>query len=136
MKTFRKMFRDKRGSELVTESAIGIVLVVVFFGIMFLGVSRVSDNTALYEQVYSKEIALAIDSSYPGMTLSYDLFEISERISRVGIENVVSFRDNRVTVRLKEDSGGYSTKYFSDYSLESGFDSGNVLKISIGGKNE
>ena len=136
MKTFRKMFRDKRGSELVTESVIGIVLVVVFFGIMFLGVSRVSDNTALYEQVYSKEIALAIDSSYPGMTLSYDLFEISERISRVGIENVVSFRDNRVTVRLKEDSGGYSTKYFSDYSLESGFDSGNVLKISIGGKNE
>ena len=130
------MFRNKRGSELVTESAIGIVLVVVFFGIMFLGVSRVADNSALYEQVYSKEIALAIDSSQPGMTLTYDLSAIEEHILDSGVENVVSFQNGEVRVRLQKDGKGYSTKYFSDYEVNSVFDGGKILKISVGEKNE
>tara|TARA_Y100000310_G_C20515584_1_gene731020 strand:- start:443 stop:835 length:393 start_codon:yes stop_codon:yes gene_type:complete len=130
------MFRDKRGSELVTETAIGVLLVVVFFGIMFFGVSRTSDNTALYEQIYSKEIALGVDSSYPGTTLSYDLSKVSEGISDVGVSNVVSFSGGEVTVKLKKGSRGYSTKYFSDYDVNSQFDSGNVLKVSIGVRNE
>jgi hypothetical protein len=130
------MFRNKKGSELVTGSAIGIILVMVFFGIMFLGVSRVADNSALYEQVYSKEIALAIDSSQPGMMLTYDLSVIEEYILDSGVENVVSFRDGKVRVRLNKDSKGYSTKYFSDYEVNGVFDEGKILKISVGRKNE
>ena len=129
--------RAKKASEMLIEGVVNVVIVLIFFGIVFLAVYLFGEGISLREQLYSKEIALAIDSSKPGTILTYDLSGFHDKILNVGTENVISFKDNSVTIKLDRKGKGYSTKYFSNYEVSSAFDDdGNKLIVFVGDKNE
>src|SRR3990167_9089783 len=64
------LFNNKKGLDLMHSTIIFIVLNLIFFLAMFAFVARTGSNAAIYEQIYAKEIALAIDQARPGTTIS------------------------------------------------------------------
>jgi len=111
----------KRGNTAITETTIFIALNIMFFLIMLYFVSNSSKGATLYEQIYAKEIALAIDAAQANTTISIGLDRISNLIKEnkldsnkiVRIDNTNKF----VVVRLG-NSLGYKFNYFSNYPIE------------------
>ena len=109
------IFKNKKASELVYEAIIPIILIIIFFSALFLFVSRTGSNISFYEQVYAKEIALAIDSSNPGTTIAINVDKQRSLFER-DVAGSVTISDGNVKVKLSEGDG-YSYKYFSSYSV-------------------
>jgi len=125
---------DKKGEALVYPLVIFVVLNIIFITLLMLFVFKSSTGALIYEQTYAKELALLIDGAKPGMEINFNFekgFEIAEKnkLSSESIENLVTFKDYQVTVKLS-NSGGYSFNYFSDYDVSSSFE-GHILKIIV-----
>lgn len=114
--------KNKRG-DVLHEAVIFIVLNLIFFGILFMAVSKVSSGTGLHEQVYAKQIALLIDSAKPGTIISINAEEFTKFIEEKEIsENeIISFSKNKVNVKLSRKSSGYNFEFFSTYKIEHSF---------------
>ena len=67
---------NKKGEELLYKEIIFLILFLIFFGIVYAFILRAVSNASLYEQAYSKEIALFIDKAKPGMSISLNLGDI------------------------------------------------------------
>ncbi len=119
-------------SDLIQSVVIYLVLIALFISPLMFFVSRTGSNAAFYEQKYAKEISMFIDSSLPGTTISINLNEIKDFLENN--PNAFSFEDNKVSVKLKQLSTGYSFPYFSDYKIEKSLENNDnqlYLKISI-----
>lgn len=112
------LIRDKRGVNLVYGTVIFIILNLMFFIAMFLVVSRIENEAALYEQAYAKEIALLIDSAEPGTFISLNVDDFNEFIEKklVSEGQIVLINRNKVNIKLS-NGAGYSFIYFSDYDV-------------------
>ncbi|MFA5953658.1 MAG: hypothetical protein WC812_03630 [Candidatus Pacearchaeota archaeon] len=111
------MFDKKKNGEILVENVIFIILNLVFLIILILFLIKQGAGAISLEQVYSKKIALIIDSSSLGMIIKInmqDAKEIAEKNS-VDFSNVVFIDEitHSVTVKLTE-KGGYSYSYFND----------------------
>ncbi len=87
-------------------------------------------ETSVLEEKYTKQIALLIDSAEPGMTIDLNM---EDAIKAAGEENfpvneIVRVNGNVVTVRLKEDSEGYSYSFFNDIDVRANFDTASRTK--------
>ena len=113
-----RLIRDKRGVNLVYGTVIFIILNLMFFIAMFLVVSRIENEAALYEQAYAKEIALLIDSAEPGTFISLNVDDFNEFIEKklVSEGQIVLINRNKVNIKLS-NGAGYSFIYFSDYDV-------------------
>lgn len=113
-----RLIRDKRGVNLVYGTVIFIILNLMFFIAMFLVVSRIENEAALYEQAYAKEIALLIDSAEPGTFISLNVDDFNEFIEKklVSEGQIVLININKVNIKLS-NGAGYSFIYFSDYDV-------------------
>ncbi len=110
--------KNRRG-EILVETIIFVVLNLVFIAILVLFLLRQGSGAALIEESYSKQIALLIDASKPGMIIKLDLedgFDLAEK-NGMNIDEIISFENNAVTVKLKEDSGK-SYSYFNDVEVK------------------
>lgn len=73
----------------------------------------------MYEELYSKQIALIIDKALPGTNITLDiskLYEISDKNKYNGQIINIDNSLNRVNIRLA-DGKGNEYKYFSDYNV-------------------
>lgn len=122
----------KRGDTGLLETVIFIALNIIFFIIMLVFVWNSGQSASVYEEIYAKQIALAIDNSKPGTSMLIDFtkgVEIS-KTPEIKIDNEKKI----VKVNLK-DSGGYGFNFFSDYEAEASV-KGNYILLNIKDKNE
>ena len=109
--------RGKKG-DLLIENILFIILNFVFLTILVLFLLKQGSGAVLLEKTYSKQIALLIDSSEPGMTLKLNMEKVLEVVEENGFDfsKSVYIDGNYVYVKLSEDGGkGYS--FFNDVSI-------------------
>ena len=119
-----------RKKGMVTENIIFISLNLAFFVMLMIFISTSSSGRAIYEQKYSKEIALLIDQTKPG-SIIYINMEDALAKSKIAKEGIVNINETsgKVFVRLAQ-TGGYSFNYFNSVSVSlEYFDKGVILKI-------
>ena len=126
------MFKRKlsRKGNILTENIIFIVLNLTFIIILMLFLFSKTGETSVLEEKYTKQIALLIDSAEPGMTIDLNM---EDAIKAAGEENfpvneIVRVNGNVVTVRLNEDSEGYSYSFFNDIDVRANFDTASRTK--------
>lgn len=128
----------KRGTILV-ENIIFIVLNVLFIAILILFISLRSGNAAVLEEVYAKQIALAIDSAKPGMIINLNMQEGIERakneLGEDNINEIVSINNNVVRVKLREQ-GGYEYSFFNAVDVNAYPDGNDVDYVFVINKLE
>lgn len=118
MKKLKILSLNKRGN-ILTENIIFIILNLVFLSILILFLFSKMGSAAVLEEGYAKKIALLMDSAKPGMVISIDMenaIKIAEK-EKWPVENMVTIKDNIVTVKLRE-KGGYSYSFFNDVNLD------------------
>lgn len=112
----RGLIFNKRGNRIVYPTIIFIVLNIAFFSLILIFVSQASNGVLVYEQVYAKEIALALDSSEPGMKIKInfdDGVEIGERNKKKSGFVEIDEKKKEVKIMLGLH-GGYAMEYFSN----------------------
>lgn len=112
---------SKRGEEtLLFQRVIFIILNLIFFSMLIIFVFRTASGAALYEQAYSKQIALLIDSSEKNTEISINFTKALDVAKKndFSVEDIVFIdgEKNKVNVRLASQ-GGYSYQFFSDYDV-------------------
>jgi hypothetical protein len=110
----------KKKADLNYDQIALIVMVLVFSMIFLMFIGRYSNNSLIYEQTYSKQIALFIDSAKPNTTI---VLEVNDLID-VAKSNNKKFDDifkvsefNEVIVSL-DDRGGYGYKFYTDRDVQ------------------
>lgn len=120
------MTLGKRGSELLPENIIFIVLNLVFIGILMLFLSIKSNDAYSMEEGYAKKIALILDSAKPGMVIHLNMEDAIAKAQKNSedIKKIVSITGNAVTVKLRAE-GGYSYSFFNNVDVSSYIDDTN-----------
>ncbi|MFH1710876.1 MAG: hypothetical protein ABH840_01030 [Nanoarchaeota archaeon] len=112
----------KRGSvDLMSSVVIFILLNVLFFSVMFAFVYISGSKARIYEQAYSKQIALIIDEAKPGTNITLDLskiYEVARKEKRFDKMIILDTENNLIEVRLQNSEEGYKTKYFSSANIK------------------
>ncbi len=115
--------KSKRGEEVLTPIIIFIVLNLIFFASVFALLNKSSKGALIYEQAYSKQIAMLIDSAEGPLPITFkvnflDGFRIIKD-SNLNRDNAVRIdkENNLVIVDLGRSKGGYGTKFFSNYDI-------------------
>ncbi len=112
----------KRGSvDLMNSVVIFLLLNILFFSIMMGFVYISSSKSALYEQAYSKQIALMIDSAKPGTAFELDIskmFDVARKNEKFEKLISVNEENNAVIVNLDINSGGYTSRYVNSAKIK------------------
>lgn len=114
--------KNKRAqTEILHNNIVMIIAIILLFsGLMFF-VHKSSTGAVVYEELYSKQIALILEKAKPDSEVIIDFedgFEIlkennlGENAKPVEIDN----QNNKVIVMLS-GRGGYETSFFSDYDI-------------------
>jgi len=113
---------DKRAATIPLETVIFIVLNLIVFLLLLVFVRNSANGALVYEQAYSKQIALFIDEAKPEMSLMINMEKALEIAKDKNPEDIVKIDEtgNRVIVSLGS-SGGYSYQYFTNYAVEKNF---------------
>ena len=129
---------NKRGitGDLVTELIVFTVFSLIFLAALFIFIGNAGKGANVYEQMYAKKIALAIDAAKPGMIITFNIsnaykfnnqtFKILEPTNSVGSVNVILGKGS-----------GYTYTYFSDYKVKGEIDKKdkNSFVITVEDKN-
>ncbi|MDO8459809.1 MAG: hypothetical protein Q7S74_01745 [Nanoarchaeota archaeon] len=109
-------------NEIIMQTTIYIILVVIFFIGAFLFISSQMNGAAVWEDYYSKEISTIINAAQPGDTVKLDVYKATEIAKK---NNIPSFSEiftfdnakNKVCVKL---SLGRKTCYsfFNDVDIK------------------
>lgn len=115
--------KNKRGAvEFLQDNIVVIVAIILLFsGLMFF-VHKSSTGAVVYEEVYAKQISLIIEKAKPDSEVILDFregFEIARENDLGESPDVIEIDNSENKVIIKIGSrGGYSSYYFSDYSVE------------------
>src|SRR3989338_9537114 len=104
----------KKSETLLMEYLVFILLVLIFIVGVTSSVIRVTNNTAIHEQILAKQLMLLTNKAEPGMTIKIDLTHYYNIAAKNKFrESVISFDNSakQLTVRLI-DGKGYSANYF------------------------
>lgn len=110
---------DKQASDILMENVIFIIIVVLFFAIMFLFISRIGTNSEIYEQVYAKQIALLIDKAKDGTSIEMDISKLSDLAKKNRYYGEIIKIDSSlgiVNVRLASGNG-FDYKFFNKINV-------------------
>lgn len=110
----------KKADSIITGEVIFIILNIVFFACMFFFVSKSATGEKIYEEMYAKKVALAIENSRPGIEMSIMLDKLYEFADANNIQRKEALKidseKNLVIVRLKKGEG-IKYQFFSDYEV-------------------
>jgi len=121
----------KRGTNILTENVMFIILNLIFLTILILFVFSKAGGAAVFEEKYAKQIALTLDSAKPIMTITLNMQDALDKKEKDFDENnIITIKDNIVTVKLRE-KGGYSYSFFNDIEVNKPFpdNKGNYIII-------
>lgn len=107
----------KKGTILV-ENIVFIILNVLFLAVLVIFLLKQGTGAIVLEQGYSKQIAMLIDSSRPGMVIKLDM-EKGESLAEsnsIDFNNAIKIAGNIVVVKLTS-KGGYSYAFFNDVTV-------------------
>ncbi|MEX2017201.1 MAG: hypothetical protein WD876_01900, partial [Candidatus Pacearchaeota archaeon] len=118
----------KNGDMLVGD-VIFIVLNVIFIAILIFFIVTKTNDAAIIEEKYAKQIALLIDSAKPGMRIHLNMEDAIEKAVDenqnigAGLLDIVKIDNERniVTVKLRE-KGGYSYSFFNEVNASAYLD--------------
>jgi hypothetical protein len=116
----RRIFKNKRGDEMLLENVIFLILNLAFLTILILFLYRQGTGAIVLEQSYAKNIALLIDSGKPitEMKLNMqDAFDLAVE-NKIAREDIVKIDGNIITVKLSS-KGGYQYSFFNDVDATS-----------------
>ncbi|MFA6023012.1 MAG: hypothetical protein WC781_02915 [Candidatus Pacearchaeota archaeon] len=110
---------NKRGIDSLTATIIIIILNIIFFAAMFAFVERNSTNVGQYEQIYSKKLALMIDSAEPGTIVYVSLEEVKPFLeeNKRSVEEAFVINGNKINVKLGTGAG-YAYDFFNNYDVK------------------
>jgi hypothetical protein len=112
--------KNKRAVNVLTSTLLFIILNVIFFTIFFLEVAYAGTKVNIYEQTYSKQIALLIDSAKPGTVLDWDVSEaynIANK-NKADLAQIIQIDNENQRVLVKLGGGkGYSFNFFTDAKI-------------------
>lgn len=110
--------RGKKGN-LLTENVIFIILNILFLSILIVFLFSKANSAAVLEEKYAKEVALALDSARPGMTINMSLADAVNAAGKNGIDSnhVINIKGNIVTVDL-QGKAGYAYSFFNDVPFD------------------
>jgi hypothetical protein len=109
--------KNKKGTILV-ENVIFIILNLSFLTILLVFLYRQGNGAIVLEQSYAKNIALLIDASKPVMEMKLNMADAMDlaKTNNVKREDIVTIKDNIITVRLSE-KGGYQYSFFNNVDV-------------------
>ncbi|MFA5020294.1 MAG: hypothetical protein WC533_04305 [Candidatus Pacearchaeota archaeon] len=126
---------NKKGSgDNIYAEIIFLILTAIFLIGMFAFVHVKTSGSAYYEQMYSKKIALLIDSSKPETKIALNVKEFEKFEEDVRLEEILDVSNQKVTVKLDSRSDGYVFPIVSTNKVDYQFsesDSGLMLNILI-----
>jgi hypothetical protein len=132
-----KIGRRKEG-EIVLPVVIFLVLTAIFLAMLFFFVYKSSTGAFIYEQIYAKKIALAIDSSFYGTEVHINIekgLEISREERMIPIFKID--KEKGIVFVSLGGKAGYEQPFFSNYSISSKISSDEkTFILKIGGKND
>jgi len=114
----RGLIKNKKGSDLLQQYVIFILLNLVFLAILLTFISSKVRGVAVLEESYSKNIALLVDAATPIMEMKInmeDAFDTAEK-NEILRDEIVKIENNSVTVKLSADSG-YTYHFFNDVDV-------------------
>lgn len=115
------MIKLKNKADILTENIIFLIIVVVFFTIMFIFISRQASSEYLLEEKTAKQLTLIIDASRPGTEIMLNLKKVLKEAEKNEIQEAAAVKidsdANLVFVKLSEKSG-YSYGFFNDVNVE------------------
>lgn len=113
----------KKRGQILIENIIFIVLNLIFLTILILFISSKTGSESLLEEKYSKQIALMIDSTKPGMIIHLNMEDAIEKAedNNWAKNKIVLISGNTVSVKLRE-KGGNSYSFFNDVNVIAKFD--------------
>ena len=108
----------KKRGQILIENVVFIILNLLFLSIMVIFLMKQSTGIPVLEQGYSKEVALLIDASQPGMMMQLNLNKALPITKKDGypFNKMFSFENHEVTVKLTQNSS-YSYHYFNDVNI-------------------
>jgi hypothetical protein len=107
------ILKSKKATDLLSATTIGIILTVLFFSFLFLFLGNSLSGDSFYETIYSKELALAIDSLKEGTEITFSLdklYAIAEKNNFY--EDVVDVNSETHNVTIKVNRGDGKTYQF------------------------
>ena len=109
-----------------------LFVLIVVVGLFFF-VTRAGSQAPLYEQIYAKQISLAINKAKPGMVFELDIFDIYNIARKNRFEGNIVLIDNvnnLITVKLT-NGRGYSYNFFNDVHVDARIRDKGVLILDI-----
>ncbi len=106
---------DKKG--VIYKDVIFLVLNLVFFSILMIFIFSSSSSAGTYEQAYSKQITMLINSARPNTNITLDVTDLDEEYENRGILEMFKVDKNEVIVSLS-GRREYRYSFFSDYDVE------------------
>jgi hypothetical protein len=109
----------KSKTYILMEAIVYIIPVLIFLSLFLFGIVRIGNNSALYEQIYAKELALLLDKVEPGMEIELDItraYNLAAKHNFKGTIVNIDNAENKVTVKLAGGEG-YSHYFFNDVDV-------------------
>jgi hypothetical protein len=113
---------------IVMPEILFLLLNIIFFGSLMFYLYETSTGTLIYEEAYSKQIALLIDSSKPPMQIIVNIEELTKlaQENKIPTDKIITIKDNKVIVKLSLNKGtGF--EFFTDYDVNSYIDENNLI---------
>lgn len=115
----RRLILNKKADQILGEQTVFIILNLIYFVALLFFVIRGGSDSSKVEQVYAKEISLAIDKAKPGTNISWDiseLYKIAKKNEYSGL--VVRIDNNENKVIVNSITGvGYQYYFFSNSNV-------------------
>lgn len=113
------MKKNNKKAEIAWETIAYIIFVLIFIGLLFIFVSRTKGNARVYEELYSKSIALIIESARPETEFELDVSKLVEIKNKNNFqEEIIKFDDDEKTVKVILTKGkGYVYPYFNNVEI-------------------
>jgi hypothetical protein len=106
---------NKKGADFLFDQIIFIIIILAFSVIMIVFVVRFGNQATIKEQIYAKQVALAIDKARVGTEIKMDISEFYNLAQKNKFNGKIIDIDNKnkkVMVFLSSGEG-YSYNYFS-----------------------
>lgn len=114
------LFLEKKARNLLMGDVVINIIIVVFFAAMFIFVARAESQATIVEQIYAKQIALAIDKVRAGTIIELDiskLYELAEKNNFGGEILIIDNDNNKVQVKLAQGKG-YESEFFNNADIK------------------
>jgi len=108
------LFKNKKSQDSIAGTIVFIIVAAVFFGILLLFISQIGTGAGTLEKIYSREIAVAIDSMRPGTEITFylpDLFDKAKANNFNGNIIFPNYENGTITIRAVEGAGNSYSYY-------------------------